>query len=204
MEQHMKTLLATTTILTAMSLAQPVAAQDAGEWIVRGGFHAMEPKSRNHALLDVASTTSLTFNVTYMFAPQWGVELLAGLPFLHGITLEGAGAVAETDLLPPTLSAQYHFNPNGRVRPYVGAGLNYTIFSDERTWGALQGKKLELGSSFGPAAQIGIDVDVIPGWFVNADVRWFDIDTDAKLDGADLGTVAIDPYAFGLTIGRRF
>jgi outer membrane protein len=200
----MKTLLATTTILTAMSLAQPVAAQDAGEWIVRGGFHTMEPKSRNHALLDVESTTGLTFNVTYMFAPQWGVELLAGLPFLHGITLDGAGAVAETDLLPPTLSAQYHFNPNGRVRPYVGGGLNYTIFSDERTWGALQEKKLELGSSFGPAVQIGIDVDVIPGWFINADVRWFDIDTDAKLDGADLGTVEIDPYAFGLTIGHRF
>lgn len=200
----MKTLLATATILTAMSLAQPVAAQDAGEWIVRGGFHTMEPKARNHALVEVESTTGLTFSATYMFAPRWGVELLAGLPFLHGITLKGAGEVAETDLLPPTLSAQYHFNPNGRVRPYVGAGLTYTIFSDERTWGALQGKKLELDSSFGPAAQIGIDVDVIPGWFINLDARWFDIDTDAKLDGADLGTIEIDPYAFGLTIGHRF
>jgi outer membrane protein len=139
-----------------------------------------------------------------MFAPKWGVELLAGLPFVHGITLQGAGEVAETDLLPPTLSAQYHINPNGRVRPYIGAGLNYTFFSDERTWGVLQGKKLELAGSYGPAAQVGIDIDVVPGWFINLDARWFDIDTDAKLDGVDQGTVEIDPYAFGLSVGHRF
>jgi outer membrane protein len=200
----MKIRLATATILAAMGLAQTAAAQDAGEWIVRSGFHSIAPKSRNHALVKVDDQIGFTFNATYMLAPNWGVELLAALPFLHEITLTGAGAVAETDLLPPTLSAQYHFNPNGRVRPYVGAGLNYTVFYDERTWGALQGAKLALDPSFGPAAQFGVDVDVIPGWFINVDVRWFDIDTDAKVDGADIGTVEIDPYAFGLSIGHRF
>lgn len=200
----MKIRLATGTILAAMGLAQAVAAQDDGEWIVRSGFHSIEPKSGNHALVDVEDQISLTFSATYMVTPHWGVELLAGLPFTHGITLNGAGAVAEMDLLPPTLSAQYHFNPNGRVRPYVGAGLNYTIFSDERTWGALQGAKLELDPSFGPAAEFGVDVDVIPGWFINFDARWFDIDTDAQLAGADFGTVEIDPYAFGVSIGHRF
>ena len=89
------------------------------------------------------------------------------------------------------------------MRPYVGAGLNYTIFSDERTWGPLQGTKLQLDPSFGPAAQLGVDIDVIPGWIVNVDARWFDIDTDAKLGGADLGTIGIDPVAFGLSIGHR-
>ena len=164
----------------------------------------MTPKSDSSAPFDVDSTSGLTFTATYMFAPKWGVELLAGLPFVHGITLQGAGEVAETDLLPPTLSAQYHINPNDRVRPYIGAGLNYTFFSDERTWGALQGKKLELAGSYGPAAQVGIDIDVVPGWFINLDARWFDIDTDAKLDGVDQGTVEIDPYAFGLSVGHRF
>lgn len=196
--------LVTATILLTTSIAQSAVAQDAGEWLVRGGLHSIEPKSRNHELVGVEDAIGFTINVTYMFKSNWGVELLAGLPFLHEIQLEGSGVVAETDLLPPTLSAQYHFNPNGRVRPYVGAGVNYTLFSGERTWGALQGKKLALGSSFGPAAQIGFDVDVLPGWFINVDARWFDIDTDARLDGVDLGTVEIDPYAFGLTIGRRF
>lgn len=196
--------LATATILTAMGLPQVAAAQDAGDWIVRTGFHSIEPKSRNHALVEVENQIGLTFTATYMVAPNWAVELLAALPFTHDITLKGTGVVAETALLPPTLSAQYHFNPNGRMRPYLGAGVNYTSFFRERTWGALQGTKLELGPSFGPAAQLGVDIDVIPGWIVNVDARWFDIDTDAKLGGADLGTIEIDPIAFGLSIGHRF
>ena len=80
------------------------------------------------------------------------------LPLLHEIRLEGAGAAGETDLLPPTLSVQYHFNPNGRARPYIGAGLNYTLFSDERTWGALQGAAKLAGSIGRPgrAARSGL------------------------------------------------
>jgi outer membrane protein len=196
--------LVTAAILLAVGLAPSAQAQDAGEWTVRAGFHSIEPKSSNHALVGVEAAIGLTFSAAYMFTPNWSVELLGGLPFLHDITLNGGGAVGETELLPPALSAQYHFNPHGHVRPYVGAGLNYTLFSGERTWGALQGTKLELDSSFGAAAQFGIDIDVISGWFINLDARWFDIDTDAKLDGVALGTIEIDPYAFGLTLGRRF
>jgi len=193
-----------TAVVLLIGLAQSARAQDVGEWTVRAGFHSIEPKSSNHALVGVEDTIGLTFSATYMFTPNFGVELLGGLPFLHDITLNGGGAVGETELLPPTLSAQYHFNPYGHVRPYLGAGINYTLFSGERTWGALQGTKLELDSSFGAAAQVGIDIDVIPDWFINVDARWFDIDTDAKLDGIAFGTIEIDPYAVGVTIGRRF
>lgn len=200
----MNSKLAIATVLATLGLAQSAFAQDAGDWIVRAGFHTIQPKAHNHPLVDVGQSTGMTFSATYMATENWGVELLAALPFLHDIRLNGVGAVGETDLLPPTLSAQYHFNPNGRVRPYVGAGVNYTVFSSERTWGALQGTKLELDSSFGPAAQLGIDIDVLPDWFLNLDVRWFDIDTDAKLDGVDVGTIQIDPYAFGLSLSRRF
>lgn len=200
----MKLRVSTAPILIAIGLAQLAQAQDAGDWIARGGFQSIEPQSHNHPLIGVEDTIGLTFSLTYMVSPHWGVELLAGLPSLHDMTLTGSGAVAETELLLPTLSAQYHFNPNGRVRPYVGAGLNYTLFSGERTWGALQGTKLELDSSAGPAAQVGIAIDVLPGWLISLDARWLDIDTDAKLDGADLGTVEIDPYAFGLSAGFRF
>jgi len=196
--------LATATILATFGLAQSALAQDAGDWIVRAGFHSIQPKSHNHPLVDVQEATGLTFSTTYMATEHWGVELLAALPFLHEIRLNGADAVGETDLLPPTLSAQYHFNPHGQVRPYVGAGLNYTVFSSERTWGALLGTKLELDPSFGPAAQVGVDIDIVPGWFLNLDARWFDIDTDAKLDGADAGKIRLDPYAFGLSLSRRF
>lgn len=185
--------------------AMPVAqADDASQWIWRAGVHAVQPKSNNHAVVDVDEAAMLTFGGTYLMTPNWGVEVLAALPFTHDINLNGGGKVAETDHLPPTVSLQYHFNPAGIVRPYVGAGLNYTVFFNEKTSGALAGSKLSLDSSFGLAAQAGLDVALGSDWFINIDARWFDIDTKAKLDGANLGTVEIDPYGYGISIGRRF
>lgn len=63
---------------------------------------------------------------------------------------------AETEHFPPTVSLQYHFNPNGNLRPYVGAGVNYTLFFSAKTRGALADSKLELDPSFGLAAQAGL------------------------------------------------
>jgi outer membrane protein len=180
------------------------ASAPAADWIFRVGAHNVNPKSDNHAVVNVDDGTSLTFNLTYMVNDNVGVELLAAAPFKHDINLNGGGRVAETKHLPPTLSLQYHFMPQARFRPYVGAGLNYTLFFSEDTTGALAGTRLELDPSFGIAAQLGADIQLNDSWFLNFDVRWFDIDADAKLDGADLGTVAIDPFAVGISVGRKF
>lgn len=188
----------------ATSPVLPAQAQDAGDWIWRVGVHNVRPKADNHAVVNVDAGASATFNATYMVAAHWGVELLAALPFEHDINLNGGGKVASTKHLPPTLSLQYHFNPNGIWRPYAGAGVNYTLFFDEKTTGALAGSKLELDPSWGLAGQLGLDVELGGDWFANVDARWLDIDSDAKLNGARLGSVAIDPYAFGLALGRRF
>jgi outer membrane protein len=198
--------LAATALLSALALttALPTQAQDAGDWIWRVGVHNVRPKSENHHLVNVDAAASLTFNATYMFAPNWGVEVLAALPFEHDINLNGGGKVAQTKQLPPTVSLQYHFNPNGAWRPYVGAGVNYTLFFDEKTRGALAGAKLELDPSFGLAAQAGLDIKLGSDWFANVDARWLDIETDATVNGARIGNVALDPLAFGLSIGRRF
>lgn len=184
--------------------ALPAQAQEVADWLWRVGVHQVVPKSSNHDLVNVDAAAGLTFNGTYLFAPHWGVELLAALPFQHDVNLNGGGKVAAVKHLPPTISLQYHFNPGARVRPYVGAGLNYTLFFDERTTGALAGADLELDASFGLAAQFGLDVALGDAWLVNLDARWFDIDSDAKVNGVNIGTVEIDPYAFGVSVGRRF
>lgn len=189
----------------ALALASAAGAANASEWIVRVGGHSVDPKSDNHSVVNVDSAQGVTFNVTYLFTPNWGVELLAALPFKHEIDLNSDGSrVAETKHLPPTLSMQYHFLPDGRIRPYAGLGLNATLFFDEKTTGALAGTELSLDDSFGLAAQLGVDFALSDDWMLNVDARWFDIDTEAHLDGASLGTVEIDPYAFGVSIGRRF
>ncbi len=180
------------------------ATAPAADWLFRIGAHNVSPKSDNHPVVNVDSGASLTFNFTYMVNDNVGVELLAAAPFKHDINLNGGGRVGDTKHLPPTLSLQYHFLPEARFRPYVGAGLNYTLFFSENTTGALAGSRLELDPSFGLAAQLGADIQLTDTWFMNVDLRWFDIDTDAQLDGADIGTVEIDPYAIGISFGRKF
>jgi outer membrane protein len=185
----------------AASVAQ---AQEQPQWILRAGVHPVQPKPHNHEQLHVGDGAAITFAATYMLSPHWGIEAFAAAPIEHEIALQGSGTVASIRQLPPTLSLQYHFlDPNGRIRGYFGAGINCTTFFDEHTSGALQGSELQLADSWGPGVQAGLDFDLARGWFINIDARWFDIDTAARLDGTDLGTVEIDPYAVGLTIGRR-
>jgi outer membrane protein len=187
-------------VVIAASAAQ---AQEPPQWILRVGVHPIQPKPHNHEQLHVGDGAALTFAATYMLDEHWGVEAFAALPVEHEIALQDSGTVARIEQVPPTVSIQYHFlDPNGRVRGYVGAGVNCTTFFDARTSGALSGSELQFGDSWGLALQAGLDFEVGRRWFVNIDARWFDIDTAARLNGASLGTVEIDPYAVGLTFGR--
>jgi len=186
------------------------ASLQAGDILVRGGIHVVSPKSDNGSLVggaldvDVDSNWRPSATLTYMLTPAIGVELLVAIPFKHDINIDGLGKVATTRHLPPTLSLQYHVNDLGRVRPYVGAGINFTLIFDTSTTGALNGSKLSLDNSFGLAAQAGVDIHLNRDWFVNGEIRYIDIDSKARLDGTRIGTVEIDPLVFGVGVGRRF
>jgi len=82
--------------------------------------------------------------------------------------------------------------------------VNWTIFFDEDTKGPLAGANLKLDDSVGLAAQLGVDIALNENWFINADVRYMDIETDADVDGASIGTVQIDPLIAGVSVGFRF
>ncbi len=180
-------------------------AKEAGDWVFRLGVASVNPKSDNGDVVSVDSGTTLAFNGTYMFSQNVGLEVLASLPFSHDIKLEGTGTiVGETKQLPPTVSLQYHFVNNSAFTPYAGLGVNYTLFFDEKTKGPLAGSKLDLDASFGVATQLGIDYDISDNMHLNFDLRWMDIDTDAKLDGVSLGTVEIDPLIYSVTVGWKF
>lgn len=182
-----------------------VHAHEQGDWIVRVGLGNVDPKSNNGDIASVDSGAMLVFNGTYMLTNSVGLELLASAPFSHDIDLAADGTkVGETKHLPPTLSLQYHFETEGDFDPYIGAGINYTLFFDEKTVGPLQGADLSLDNSFGAAAQVGFDYQLTDSMSLNLDARWIKIETDASLDGADLETVEIDPLVYSVTLGWRF
>jgi outer membrane protein len=203
MTENMMKLASAIALLLSVGIGA-AQAQESPQWILRAGVHPIQPKPHNHAQLDVGSAAAITFAATYMATGHWGMEVFAALPASHDVTLRDTGKVAELKQLPSTVSLQYHFfDPNGRIRAYVGVGLNYTTFIDESTTGVLAGADLKLDPSLGPAAQVGLDFDLGRAWFVSFDARWFDIDAPAHLNGARIGTLEIDPYAVGMSLGRR-
>jgi outer membrane protein len=154
-------------------------------------------------------------DVTWMATDSIGFELIAATT-KHSAsgtsgTTGGIGKLASTWVLPPTLTAQYHFNSAGAVRPYVGAGINYTIFYSEKASSGLKSAvgptKVHLSDSVGWAAQAGIDVDITPKFFLNLDVKYIDMDTTATLRTTAIGTqklrVHLDPVVVGVGVGFR-
>ncbi|HBS61147.1 MAG TPA: hypothetical protein DEB32_00120, partial [Stenotrophomonas sp.] len=184
--------------------------QSKGDWTIGAGVHQVAPKSNNGALaggtlkVDVDNDIKPTITGEYFIADNLGIEVLAALPFKHDINIAGLGRVGSTKHLPPVVSLQYHFNSKGKVSPFVGAGLNYTTFFSEETGGALAGSSLKLDDSWGLAAHAGVDFAVSDKGSLRVDVRWIDIDTGVKLDGEKIGTVNIDPLAYGVSYVFKF
>ena len=186
----------------ACGLASPAFAAEAGSWSFSLGAHVVDPTSGNGSLAggaleaDVGSDWKPTITAEYFFTPNLGLEVLASLPFEHDISLNGAKA-GSTKHLPPTFTLQYHFDGE-TVSPFIGAGVNYTLFFDQQTSGPLAGAELDLGNSWGLAAHAGVDFRLADNRAIRLDVRWMDIDTDVSVNGADVGTVKIDPLVYGV------
>ncbi len=100
-----------------------------------------------------------------------GVELLAATPFRHKVGTGPTGTIATVHQLPPTLMAQWYFgDAQSKVRPYVGAGINYTTFFNEDfndTGKAAGLSDLSLKDSWGAAGQVGLDYLINRDWLLN-------------------------------------
>lgn len=228
MAKILRALSASAVAVATLSAGSAMAAS-AGDWLLRAGVSQVAPNDDSSVLyvngapqagtgVSVDSDARPSFTIGYMLTDNWAVEVLGALPFEHDIGAQGLGgagvnSVGSTKHLPPTVSLQYHFNITPAFKPYLGLGLNYTVFFDEELSGQLKGAgytKLDLDDSFGAAAQIGFDYEFEGGWLVNADVRYIDIDTEGTVSGPGaLGTpvtvdVDIDPVVYTLAIGKRF
>ncbi|HXH15106.1 MAG TPA: OmpW family outer membrane protein [Sphingomonas sp.] len=215
---------------TTASDATPTAAPasirrgiQAGDVLVRVRAILVAPNERSGSILPsfpgehvrVNNSVMPEIDATYMATDHIGFELIAATTKHQASGKTGTtgsiGKLASTWVLPPTLTAQYHFNPRGAVRPYVGAGVNYTIFWNEKASAGLQSAvgltQVHMKDSFGWAAQAGVDFDITPKVFVNLDVKYIDIDTKARLRTTAIGTqrvgISLDPLVFGIGLGLR-
>lgn len=193
----------------ALTLASGAAmAQEAGSYTLGLGLGYVVPKNNTGTLANtfessVSSAARPTVTFEYFIYRNVGIEVLAATPFKHSATLNGVKA-AEVTELPPTVSVQYHFANASRFTPFVGVGVNYTAVLDTKEVGPLAGTKLDLENSWGLAAHAGVDVKVDDTNAVRFDARYIDIGLKAKLNGADIGTVNVDPWVYGISWIHRF
>ncbi len=188
------------------SAAVPNGGIYAGDWLVRLRAIGIAPDVSSSGALntlktDVNNAIVPELDFTYMVLDNVGVELILATS-RHQVT-SSIGALGGVGVLPPTLLLQYHFNHAGQVRPYVGAGLNYTLFYNNGLHAGDQ--SVSVGNhSFGPALQAGIDIQVAKNVFVNADIKKIWMRTGASLNGSSLGTLYIDPLVVGVGVGMKF
>lgn len=155
-------------------------------------------------------------DITYMATNNIGFELIAATT-KHSLTgrtgtTGSIGKLGSTWVLPPTLTAQYHFLPEAKVRPYVGVGINYSMFWNETASKGLEAAvgptDVRLSSSFGWAVQAGTDVEMTERMFLNFDVKYIDMRTTARLATTAIGEqqvrVNINPIVAGVGLGFRF
>lgn len=205
--------------LLAAGFTASVSAHQAGDIIVRAGAVVVAPNessqdvvipSANLGEFKVNNNTQVGLNFGYMLTDNIGVELLAATPFSHDVSLAGVGKIAETKHLPPTLVVQYYFgDAQSKLRPYIGAGVNYTKFFDNKFTNDLGGDltNLDMSDSWGLAAQVGLDYQVNKNWLINGSVWYAKIDTDVefKYQGAPVKIETdIDPWVYMISVGYTF
>jgi outer membrane protein len=220
----LKGLAAAAMVGAAMVAAAAPAQAEAGDFLVRGRFIVVAPQDGSGGItpafpndgvsVDTAYAPEIDF--TYMLTNNIGLELIAATTKHSATGRSGTpaavGKLLDTWVLPPTLTLQYHFAPDGGFRPYVGAGLNYTIFYKERASGSLEAAvgqtDVSLSDSFGWALQAGADIPLNDSVFLNFDVKYIDMDTTARLNTTAAGQqkvkVDINPIVVGFGIGMRF
>ncbi|MEY3863006.1 MAG: hypothetical protein RIR60_1372 [Pseudomonadota bacterium] len=228
-------------VVALLSAFAPMLAQaEAGDIVVRLRAAYVNPNEKSElgetvnalgvsaismtesANLAVGNNTIPELDISYYITKNIAAELILATGTKHNVSVVGdsAGHVLNQDLgkvnlLPPTLTAQWHFNPDQTIDPYVGAGLNYTNSLDRKlafTAGALNTNDIRIDRSmFGLVAQAGVDVNLGSGWLINADVKYINVSTDVKERAAGssvawtkIDKLDINPWIFGVGIGKKF
>lgn len=178
-------------------------AQASGEspWMVRVRSVHLDSSNKDSTPLGL-SINNKTFgevDVTYFMSRNLAAELVLTTPQKQTVYANGS-EIGSFKHLPPSLLLQYHFTDLQGVKPYVGAGINYTHFSDV----ALPAGVSLDSHSWGWAFQAGLDIPLDRNWSINLDVKKAYIRTDVYSAGSSIGRLRVDPILYAVGLGYRF
>lgn len=196
-------------VLTALAVAaaslistQAFAQAKEGPWMVRARVVSLSSANTDSTGLGLSVNDIVLpeVDISYFFTPNIAAELILTVPQEHDVKSNGQ-KIGTLSQLPPTLLLQYHFTNFPGFKPYVGAGINYTKFTNTDILG---GVATLNSSSTGAALQVGVDVPLSGNMYFNFDVKKVLIGTDVYVGGVNKGSLKVDPLLVGVGLGWRF
>lgn len=198
--------------LVAWAPVDAYAKKEAGDILVRLRGIAMIPDAGGGTIefggdadLDNDYVPELDF--TYFFTENIAAELILATT-RHKVMVNRSTAgdldLGHVSMLPPILTLQWHFLPKEMLSPYVGAGLNYTIFYRETDGSSIN--SIDYENSFGYAFQAGLDIEITDTWSLNIDLKKVFLNTDIVVNGGAINApdTDLDPWVVGIGFGYRF
>ncbi|PIQ43656.1 MAG: hypothetical protein COV52_01185 [Gammaproteobacteria bacterium CG11_big_fil_rev_8_21_14_0_20_46_22] len=184
-------------------------------WLVRLRGIAVVPDAHSSSIStigghvnDISSAYVPELDFSYFFTKHISTELILATT-RHNLTATGTSLgkvdLGSVFLLPPTLTAQWHFLPDSKFDPYAGVGINYTLFYHVNS--GPTASKIHYSNSVGPAFDIGADYKLNKRWALNVDVKKIYISTNAHVYvGSSVlrSDVDINPWVFGVGVGYFF
>lgn len=221
------------TVIAILGISSTIEAQenlnntDYKKWQVRlRGVSVIPNESAKIGTIggnvDISTAFIPELDFTYFFTKNIAAELILGTS-KHDVNTTASNLspiglpeslnvdLGSVRLLPPTLTIQYHFYPGDFIKPYVGAGVNYTIFYDVKSGNTIKDVKYENKTSL--ALQAGADFNIGKDFFVNFDIKYLFLKTDVTVDASNLvhgesldipAEVKINPLLIGVGVGYRF
>lgn len=198
----MKKNLLAVAVLCALTSGAAFAQQAESPWLVRvRAVHLDSANKDSTGLgLSVNNKTIPEVDISYFFNKNVAAELILTVPQKHDLSSSVLGGrIGSLKHLPPSLLLQYHFDAPG-FKPYVGAGVNYTRFSNVNLPAGVDIDR----NSWGGALQVGVDIPLSKNLYLNFDVKKVYIKTDVFAGGVKAGTFKVDPVLVGVGLGWRF
>jgi outer membrane protein len=212
--------------LLTLGVSGAASAQSARQWTVKLGVGQVSPQVHSgevsapalpHTKADVSDDARPVLALGYGVTDHLAVSLDVGQPFRLDLT--GAGAIAGTGTLgtmraiAPTAFLQVRPSaPTALLRPYVGIGLTYARFSDEKGSGQLTAitntggapVTFELDRRWAPSLQAGLTVNVNQRWFADFMVAKTRLRTVGHFSTGQTLQMRLDPNFTSVAFGYRF
>ena len=175
------------------------------EWVIRERIVNFDYEKNNTSsaapVANIDHNSVPEIDVSYFIEKPISFELSTTASRQSATSSFNSSNLGDVWLIPANLTAQYHFFADQPLKPYIGAGINYTWFI---TTGSSGGNNVTYDDSVGIVGQVGTDLQITKSWLLNFDVKKIYMRPKVSINGSPKTEDKIDPWVFGVGVGYKF